>query len=401
MVIAAPFPSPQGSQVLVGQMCTHLAERGHEVHLLSYGQGSGRSDGGYHHHRIRRLPGDDSMRSGPSPVKPVLDVLMASRLTRLLGSSRFDLVHCHNYEATVLGIAVRMYCGVPVVYHSHNLMGDELATYFDTRLAKWCAGRAGRFLDATVPRRADHAIALCEASAGELRRLGVAEGRLSVIPPGLDDGGAAAASAVSLRPEFGLAAMDEQGLLIGYCGNLDAYQNMGLLLDGLSCAAATLGPRRVALLVATHTHDSGFAAAVKKRGLSGLVRCVVVEDFSQARRAMEAADVLVLPRRRGSGYPIKLLNYMSLGRPIVTAGCGAKALRTGVEALCVGDDDGPGLGRALCALAEDRGRGTSLGRAARRRFLAELSWPVVVPAIEKVYAQVFASRGEVPSAHAV
>ena len=41
---------------------------------------------------------------------------------------------------------------------------------------------------------------------------------------------------------------------------------------------------------------------------------------------MEASDVLVLPRCHGSGLPIKLLNYLSLGRAVVAAGCGAKVL---------------------------------------------------------------------------
>jgi len=155
MVAACPFPSPQGSQIFVGQMCERLAARGHEVHLLTYGQGCQVSGRGYRHHRIRRLPGDDAIRSGPTMIKPVLDLLLVAALDRLVTEQHIELLHCHNYEAAVVGLAVRTRRRVPVVYHSHNLMGDELATYFHRPLTRVLAGAAGRFLDASVPSRAN------------------------------------------------------------------------------------------------------------------------------------------------------------------------------------------------------------------------------------------------------
>ncbi|MEE8312514.1 MAG: glycosyltransferase family 4 protein, partial [Candidatus Binatia bacterium] len=182
MVAACPFPSPQGSQVLVRQLCARLVARGHDVELLTYGQGSALQSQGYQHHRIRRLPGDDAARSGPTPVKPMLDALMVGRLGRMLsegGSAPFDVVHCHNYEGALVGLAARLRYGVPVLYHSHNLMADELPAYFGNRAARAAAARLGAALDAVVPYRADHAIALCDYTADVMRRGGVAEDRLS------------------------------------------------------------------------------------------------------------------------------------------------------------------------------------------------------------------------------
>ena len=76
MVAACPFPSRQGSQVLIHEMSEALARRGHEVELLTYGQrcvaGAPRSHL-YAHRAIGRLPGDDASRSGPTLVKPLLD----------------------------------------------------------------------------------------------------------------------------------------------------------------------------------------------------------------------------------------------------------------------------------------------------------------------------------------
>ena len=378
MVAACPFPSPQGSQVFAGQMCEQLARRGHEVHLLTYGQGSPVEDRGFRHHRIRRLPGDDASRSGPRPLKPVLDVLLARELLRILDTAPFDVIHCHNYEAAVAGLAVRVRSKVGVVYHSHNLMGDELATYFGGRTSRAAARIVGRLLDATVPRAADQVIALCDFTADALRARGVRSDCISVIAPAVADEGPASPPP-SARRALGLPA---EGTIIGYCGNLDAYQNLDLLLDAFAIVAAT-GEAR--LLIATHGADPAFSRALAARGIEARTLLVTARSWPEARLAMEACDVLVLPRRYGSGLPIKLLNYSSLGRPVVAAGCGSKVLGDGVDALVVPDGDPAALAAAIVRLCTEPALRTRLGAAARARFLRDFTWDAVLPAVESVY----------------
>jgi 1,2-diacylglycerol 3-alpha-glucosyltransferase len=408
MVAACPFPSPQGSQVLVRQLCERLAARGHDVELLTYGQGPALTSQGYQHHRTRRLPGDAAARSGPTPIKPMLDAFMVARLGRMLaddGSAPFDVVHCHNYEGALVGLAARLRYGVPVLYHSHNLMADELPTYFGNWAAQAAAARLGSALDAAVPSRADHAIALCDYTADVMRRGGVAEDRLSVIPPGLEDEGPAECAVAARTRAKGIisdgAPPGPDDYVVGYCGNLDAYQNLELLLDGFADLVGRGGARPPLLLVATHARDDAFARAVERRGLVARVRVCEVSGYDDARTAMEACDALVLPRRSGSGYPVKLLNYLSLGRPVVTAGCGAKLIRHGEDGLVVGDDDPSGLADALAVLAPGTQLASRLGAAGRERFLAELTWDAVLPAVEDAYRAVVRRAAGVKAAQAV
>jgi glycosyltransferase involved in cell wall biosynthesis len=391
MVAACPFPSPQGSQVFIRQMCERLALAGHDIHLLTYGQGEEVTAAGYRHHRIARVPGDDALRSGPRVVKPLLDAMMMGALSRLLGKARFDVVHCHNYEAAVVGLAVRVRRRVPVVYHSHNLMGDELSTYFRARATRRLASVVGRALDASVPRAADQVVALCNYSAGVLRAFGVEAERMTVIPPAVDDAGPAGPREDARR----VLGLPGSRPLIGYCGNLDGYQNLDLLLDALSELGSSSS---VTLLMATHFPAARFHEVSAARGLVDRVRLVVARDYERARLAMAAADVLVLPRRHGSGYPIKLLNYMGLGRPIVAAGCGAKLLQPGQDALVVADDDPRALAAAIRRLLADRVLADGLATAARARFLRELTWDAVLPAIEAVYRRCAGSKA-LPTRH--
>ena len=357
IVAACPFPSPQGSQVFAGQMARALAGRGHEVHLVTYGQGSSCQESGVYHHRAHRLPGDDSRRSGPNPVKPALDGLLAGLLARLTARHRFDVLHCHN------------------------LMEDELPTYFRSRGRRFIAGAGGRILDRTVPRRADRVIALCGFSAVRLIESGVTPERMSVVPPAVEDDGPGRPVAVA-RAELGLPS---SAFVVGYCGNLDEYQNLGDLAAACRCAASSTARSRLLWLVITHEDGRRLGRLIEATGTGDICRVVTARGYERARRAMEACDVLALPRRMGSGFPIKLLNYLSLGRPVVVAGCGAKGVTDGVDAIVVDDGDIQAMATAFGRLERDPNLAASLAARARRTFLRSYTWDAVLPEIERLY----------------
>ncbi|MFT4572174.1 MAG: 1,2-diacylglycerol 3-alpha-glucosyltransferase [Hyphomicrobiaceae bacterium] len=376
MVAACPFPSPQGSQVFVAQMCEELAARGHDVHLLTYGQGHRVLDGGYEHHRIGRLPGDDALRSGPSAVKPLLDAMLARALISLLRSQRFDVIHAHNYEATLAGLFARARTGIPVLHHSHTLFADELPSYFKARTARAMAALIGGATDRFIPILCDRTIALCEESAGVLAGLGVARDRIDVIEPAVRDDGLLVDMAAARR-DLDLPVDD---FLVGYSGNLDAYQTLSTLLQA---SRELQGDTRVRFVISSHDASSAVARQLAHEGSSTIVR--EVHGWAQARRAIEACDVMVLPRKTGAGFPIKLLNYMSAGKAVVTAGCGAKLVRDGIDGLVVADGSPSCLATALKGLANDPERAHTLAQNARRTYLAQLTWDRILPRIEASY----------------
>ncbi len=77
----------------------------------------------------------------------------------------------------------------------------------------------------------------------------------------------------------------------------------------------------------------------------------------------------------------------------MTAGCGAKVLRDGIDGIAVADEDAAGLAAAVRDLIRDAALARRLAAAARRRYLASLTWEAVLPAIESVYERVCAAEG--------
>jgi glycosyltransferase involved in cell wall biosynthesis len=391
VVAACPFPSPQGSQVFVGEMCEALARRGHDVDLLTYGQGSDVAETSaapraYAHIRIRRLPGDDASRSGPTAVKPLLDVLLARQLSRMLAREHFDVVHAHNYEAGAVAVVTRLTRGVPVVYHSHSMMTEELPSYFAAGATRRCAKWIGACFDRVVPRAADHVVALTADGATAMRAAGVAESDLSLVPPALVDIGPLP-SREDARRTLGVAT---DRFVVGYCGNLDAYQDLHIV----AAAIARMGAMRPASpplwLVVTHAQDESFRRMLVDSGAAPWTTLLRARSFEDVRAGMAACDVLTLPRRAVSGFPIKLLNYMAAARPVVTGAAGARLATTGVIAAADGAGDWVG---ALERLRQDPAAAEGLGRAARRQYAAFYTWEAVLPALEGIYDRVIRRHG--------
>ena len=186
MVAACPFPVAQGSQVYIEQMSTALAQRGHQVHLVCYHFGTHDEEYNFSVHRIPRITSYSRFRAGPSLQKPFLDLLLTIKLWQVIKKEKIDIIHAHNYEAPLAGFIVRTVTGVPVVFNSHNVLSDELYTYFRLPFFKRLAQSVAHYLDNFIPKRADFCITVSEESINFLIKKGVSPDRVAFIPPGID-----------------------------------------------------------------------------------------------------------------------------------------------------------------------------------------------------------------------
>ncbi len=383
MVAPGPFPAPRGSQVLVRDLALELARLGHRVHVVAYASSGDAPDDipGVRVHRTPRILGGGGS-FGPRPWRLALNLALLRTLNRVVRRHAIDIIHAHNYEAPLLGYVIRRFSGVPVVYHGHNLMADELGRYFERPSARRFAGYVGEFLDRTVPRRADYVVALSEVMATHLRTLGVAAERMQVIPPG-----------VSWPADGGLSVEDDAypgAKVIAYCGNLDPYQEIPTLVQAMP--EILRSEPEALLVIASHARDSALEATVRQLGISGRVRLEMADGFDAVQRLLRRADVVVCPRTSWSGFPIKLLNYMAAGRPIVAAAGAARALG---EAPLVVVPDGceVALATAIVATLRDPANRARLGREGRRRVREAHDWQRLAPRVVSVYARVLATAG--------
>ena len=354
MVGACPYPVPQGSQVLLRDTARGLRDRGHDVHLVVYGYGGAEEPSDRPIHRCRTVPGARRTAAGPSPFKPFLDAALVATLRRVVREERIQVVHAHNYEGLIVALAAGHR---PIIYHAHNAMADELPHFlpgnrFPARLGTW--------LDGTFPKCADHVIAPHDALAGYLAERGCDPARISTIPPPVDPELLQPCHAASGTPP------------VLYAGNLDRYQNLGLLALAMERVRGVLP-------------DARFVVATAQPGRVPGAEMVSVPDAAALRDVMAQEAVFACPRVSWSGYPMKLLNAMAAGMAVVACAGAAYPLSHEHDGIVVPDNDADAFGAALAGLLENPERRRSLGEKARETALSRHDPDAIAARIEALY----------------
>lgn len=137
--------------------------------------------------------------------------------------------------------------------------------------------------------------------------------------------------------------------------------------------------------------DGDLVAARNQAELMGISDSVVFPGWvSGAGKAalLEEACVCVLPSYF-EGLPMSLLEALGAGMPCVACAVGGipDMLSDGVEGRLVEPGDIPGLAAALVDVMSDEQRYARMSAAAWTRFNAGYSAEVVVPKLEKLYAE--------------
>jgi len=379
MVAPCPFPTPQGTQVFISGLARALHRRGHRVDLVTYhyGQeGAGDIDGpGLH--RSRPLPVRGKLTSGPSLKKPLFDLLLAARLDQVVRGSGADLIHAHNYEGLLIGLLIGRRRHIPVIFHSHNTMTDELPSYSRSRFGRNISRSLGNLLDGRFPRRAQACIAVTPQIAEEVRQRGMPPDLICAIPPAVD----------KVRwPEATRPRAPAEPPAVLYAGNLDSYQNLDLVVGSFQ-RVLDRHPG-VRLQIVTHAPADKTTRAVRRWKIHRGIEIIRAGSFEEMWRHLQRCRVALCPRISPYGFPIKLLNYLAAGKPVVICRSSAQGIEHLENGWVVEDDDRAGFAEAILALLEDETLCRRLSEGARRTIRERYSWETLIPRYETVYGKV-------------
>jgi 1,2-diacylglycerol 3-alpha-glucosyltransferase len=382
MVVASPFPANHGSPGSTREMAEAIAAKGHSVHVVTYHFGEGPTPKSLHIHRIPDFGFNKKVVVGPTWERPLLDLLMVFTLCRVTLREGIDVIHAHNYEGALVGCLAARITRRPLIYNAVNLMSDELPTYNFFK-PKSLAVLLAKLLDFMVPRMADHIIAISDELVTLLHAQGIRPDRIQMIPLGINTEQFMGQDPSIVRERLGFGASP----LVMYTGILDRLQRIDYLLRSMSIVIEKVPAARL-LLVATIAKEEDVQNCrnmIEELGLENHVDLVQNIAFEEIPLFLASADVTVVCRPHCPGFPVKLLNYMAAGKPIVASEGSAKCLQHLRNAIAVRDHDWQGLGLAIAALLQDRALAAQLGQNARDWVSAHLAWPNISRKIIGVY----------------
>jgi glycosyltransferase involved in cell wall biosynthesis len=86
---------------------------------------------------------------------------------------------------------------------------------------------------------------------------------------------------------------------------------------------------------------------------------------------------------------IKVMEYMALGKPIVSFDLKETRTSAAAAAVYVPPNDELAFARAVCDLMDDPARRATMGEIGRRRIREELSWTITSRTLLKAYSRLF------------
>lgn len=301
-----PFFSERGTPIAVRLAVEALAKMGHRIDLLTYHEGTEIHVDGMRLIRIAPPPGVRDVPIGFSIKKLVCDLWLVVYAYRLLLSNRYDVVHAVE-ESVFIALAAKPFRKFRLVYDMDSLMADQIAEKWPrasglTRILKWFERRAVRRSDLVLP--------VCEAIAAQVRTE-TDPAKIHLLPDVAFEPDKSSIALENLRDHCTTAAP-----LALYVGNLEHYQGVQLLIDGL---AALPAEERCNLLIigGTPAMVEEYRQSAVANGVEKHVRFLGSRPIKQLGGYLSQADILCSPRLKGVNTPMKIYSYMAAGRAIL------------------------------------------------------------------------------------
>jgi len=393
-----------GQNVHVAALSEALAKRGHHVTVYT------RRDATKLPERVRVGRGLEVVHvdAGPARHVPKDDLLpymgeLADGVARDWGQRPPDVVHGHFWMSglAALDAARRPETGyrVPMLQTFHAL-GTVKRRH---QGAEDTSPEERRWLEPGVGRSADRIIATCSDEVFELKAMGIATGKISIAPCGVDLN--------FFSPEGPVAARKRRYRILSV-GRLVPRKGVDLVIRSLPYLKAA-GFEDVELLIVGGGGDSTvmhkdpeirrLLDLAAELGVSGHVTLQGQVPRAEMPGIFRSADAVVCAPWY-EPFGIVPLEAMACGVPVVAAAVGG--LRDTVvdhaTGLHVPPRDPEAIASALSLLLENPTLRAKLGQAGERRARTRYSWDRVAAETEKAYqlavagAPASASAGSVP-----
>ena len=229
------------------------------------------------------------------------------RLRRAVREHRPDCLYERCNLFLPAGVWLKRHYGLPMLLEVNAPLFEERARYDGLSLK-----RLARWSEAYAWRGADYALPVTRVLGAKVVAAGVPESRIRVIPNGinLERFGAAPDTAAAKRT-LGL----EGRLVLGFTGFVRDWHGIDSVIDLI--AHDSVDALRHLLMVGDGPARAGLETQAARLGVSDRVTFTGVVNRDEVARYVAAFDIALQPAVVEYASPLKLFEYLMLGRAIV------------------------------------------------------------------------------------
>jgi glycosyltransferase involved in cell wall biosynthesis len=357
--------SRDGQAVHIDELIAALRSLGHEVRVVS-------------------PRGDDAKRMGsklgwahwlkaalPKAVYELLElsysVVALARLAHAVREFRPDVIYERYNLFLMAGLMARRCFGLPLLLEVNAPLVFER-----TRFGGLALTRIARWSERTVWRGADRVLPVTRVLAQHILAAGVNDDRVTVIHNGVNEAHfAGSQDRAGAKAQFGLSGR----LVLGFVGFIREWHGVDRVIRWMGAASA---PANVHLLVVGDgPARTALERLAQQHGLADRVTFTGVVARARMPQYIAAFDVALQPAVVPYASPLKVFEYLALGKPIVAPRQPniEEILDDGANALLFSPDDPGGLAAALERIVNDANLRTALGANALATIRARgLTW---------------------------
>ncbi len=378
-------PSPKGASTHITYVIRGLVGAGYDVRLITPGDGLLPAEGMYEGARVTRVPptGEANFLSRAVAFGQAVEA-------HLQAAPPYDIVHYRSIWGGMQLAHARSRYHYTTLFEVNGLQSIELKYHYRALQTTPLMSKIREQELATLA-MSDAVICPSDVTRAFLTSMGVPRRRISVVPNGVNS---REFVPTPLPPEDGHVPT------ILYIGTLADWQGLEVLLAALP-EVLTMQPVRVRIVGRGRSRQRKLLTKqIRKLGMEAHVSVEEAVPHHEVPALIAAADVCVAPlalndRNVTQGCcPIKVLEYMAAGRPLVAANLPVvrELAREDVDALLFAPGDPDDLARQLVRVLRDRPLAERLASAATERAQAQFTWHRSQKRLLKVYEQLEAPR---------
>lgn len=324
----------------------------------------------------------------PSLAYEILELaynrIAARRLEKAIRKHRPDFIYERYALNTWAGVEVAQRFGIPILLEVNSPIADEKKKHGKIFLHGLSKRLEGRILS-----RATRVLAV----TGVLGRILVGEGadpaHLRVIPNGVDPSRFRPGTSEDRRRTLERLGIDPAKVCVGFVGYFRPWHGIDRAIALLE-RQPDLRERAHLLLVGHGPAEEALRARVEEAGLEAHVTWTGEASRDEVPEYVGAMDVVLQPQVTAYASPLKLFEYLALGKAVVAPRQEniEEVLEDEVDSLLFEPEDAEAFRSAVRRLILDRDLRTRLGQAALKKIQDEdLTWDGNARRIVKIFEE--------------
>ena len=359
LISPQPFFQWRGSPIRIAFNLLALTQNGNEVDLLTLPIGEKREVEGARIIRVANPLGIKNIPIGPSLPKLFFDLLLLLKGASLCIRNNYDVIHGVE-EAGMIAVVLAKLFNKRVIFEKHSDPSSYKKGKLRNLIMKLYAG-----VERMAVKGADAVIGTGAGLVEQVNAMGTTTRAFHIfdIPSSLAE--ADADITADIRKELQQQA-DET--LVTFVGSFAVYQGVELMFSSIPHVLEQTASVRFVVIGGSEQEIEQRKSLLAEQGVAAHVTFLGKVPPDSLVNYLAASDILLSPRVSGVNTPLKILDYMKVGRAILATDIESNRLLVDETTAVLASPEPKPFAAAVSALAIDPEKRKILGNAGRKLY---------------------------------